>query len=220
MVPADKPRLGESLVMDSTDVMAWARPAKKDRRTGEEKPSHDPDARWGHRTAKNRRSAKAGSRKGGRGKSLKVQSKPDAGGATGDDNRKESLDELFFGYSANIIVDAHHGLPIYSTVRPANASDAVIMIPDLYACLDLYQTLSPRYFLGDKGYDSLNNLLHLVSRGMVPIIAVRLPPKDQETGKRLYDGIYDEQGRPTCIGGRSMEYIESDPSEGHLFRCP
>ena len=106
---------------------------------------------------------------------------------------------MFFGYSANIIIDANYGLPLYSMVRPANASDVVIMIPDLDACLALYRTLSPRYFLGDKGYDSLKNLMDLVSRGMMPIVAIRRPPKDKATGKRLYDGIYDEKRQaPVC----------------------
>ena len=55
---------------------------------------------------------------------------------------------------------------------------------------------------------------------MIPVIAVRLPEKDKATGERLYDGIYDKDGRPTCIGGKSMEYALTDPEEGHLFRCP
>ena len=55
---------------------------------------------------------------------------------------------------------------------------------------------------------------------MMPVIAVRLPEKDKETGKRLYDGIYDAEGRPTCLGGKSMEYLETDPEKGHLFGCP
>ena len=216
LVPADKPPLGETLVMDSTDIEARAQPGRKSRKTGEEKPSKDADARWGHRTAKNHRSSKGGSGRGGRGGTSKSLQKQD----TASGNRKESNDELFFGYSANIIVDANYGLPLYSMVRPANASDVVIMIPDLDACLALYRTLSPRYFLGDKGYDSLKNLMDLVGRGMMPIVAIRRPPKDKATGKRLYDGIYDEKGRPPCAGGLPMEYVETDPEKGHLFRCP
>ena len=55
---------------------------------------------------------------------------------------------------------------------------------------------------------------------MMPVIAIRLPEKDKETGKRLYDGIYDKDGRPTCIGGKSMEYLLTDQEERHLFGCP
>ncbi len=67
--------------------------------------------------------------------------------------------------------------------RPANASDNVVLIPDIDACLALYRDLSPKYFLGDRGYDALNNLEHLVNLGMVPVVAIRRPPKDKETGK-------------------------------------
>ena len=217
LVPPDKPPLGESLVMDSTDAEAWARPGRKSRRTGEEIPSKDPDARWGHRTAKNVRSSKPSSRKRSKDGSSKK-------GAGADDDtesgRKENKDEFYFGYKVNVIADANYGLPLFGATRPANASDVIVMVQDLDDCLALYETLGPRYFLGDKGYDRLENIKHLVSLGLIPVVAVRLPEKDEETGKRLYDGIYDAEGRPTCIGGKSMEYVETDSEQGHLFRCP
>ena len=217
LVPADKPPLGESLVMDSTDVEAWARPGRKSRKTGEDKPSKDPNAKWGHRTAKNERSYKPGSGKRGSSKKGKANgTSPDAGTESG---RKESKDELYFGYKVNVIADANYGLPMFGATRPANASDMVVMVQDLDDCLALYETLGPRYFLGDKGYDRLENIKHLVSVGLIPVVAVRLPEKDEE-GQRLYDGIYDAEGRPTCVGGKSMEYVETDPEQGHLFRCP
>ena len=134
--------------------------------------------------------------------------------------RKESKDEFYFGYKVNVIADANYGLPLFGVIRPANASDVVVMVQDLDDCLALYETLGPRYFLGDKGYDRLENIEHLVSLGLIPVVAVRLPEKDKETGKRLYDGIYDADGRPTCVGGKSMKYVETDPEKGHLFRCP
>ena len=216
IVPADKPPLGESLVMDSTDDEAWARPGRRSRKTGEEKPSKDPNAKWGHRTAKNVRSAKPSSKKRGKGGSSKK------GASAGNDTksgRKESKDEFYFGYKVNVIADANYGLPLFGVTRPANASDVVVMVQDLDDCLALYRTLGPQYFLGDKGYDRLENIQHLVSLGLIPVVAVRLPAKDEETGKRLYDGIYEADGRPTCVGGKPMEYVETD-AEGHLFRCP
>ena len=51
------------------------------------------------------------------------------------------------------------------------------------------------------------------------MVAVRRPEKDKETGLRLYDGTYVEAGRPLCLGGRVMEYIETHPEWGHLFQC-
>ncbi len=213
--PADQPPLGESLVMDSTDVEAWARPGRRSRKTGEEKPSKDSNAKWGHRTAKNLRSSKPSSRKRGKDGSSKKGT-----GSSTESGRKESKDELYFGYKVNVIADANYGLPMFTATRPANASDVVVMVQDLDDCLALYETLGSRYFLGDKGYDSLENIKYLVSLGLIPVVAVRLPRKDEETGKRLYDGIYDADGQPTCVGGKSMEYVETDPEKGHLFRCP
>ena len=216
LVPADKPPLGHSLVIDSTDVEAWARPGRKSHKTGEDIPSKDPNAKWGHRTAKNVRSSKP--RSGKRSRSKAAKGKGD--GNSTESGQKESKDELYFGYKVDVLTDANHGLPMFAETRPANASDVTVMIQDLDDCLALYRTLSPRYFLGDKGYDSLKNILHIISLGMMPVVAVRRPEKDKETGKRLHDGIFDEAGRPTCIGGQSMEYVETDPEKGHLFRCP
>ena len=213
IVPVDKPPLGHSLVMDSTDVETRARPGRTSRKTREEIPSKDPDADWGHRTAKNPRSYKSRSKKRRNAKKGEV-------GKKGEGNEKDSKDESYFGYKVNVIVDSNHGLPLFAETRPANASDVAVMIQDLDDCMALYQTLSPRYFLGDKGYDSLKNILHVISLGMMPIIAVRLPEKDPETGQRLYDGIYVEDGRPTCLGGQPMQYVETDPQQGHLFWCP
>ncbi len=180
------------------------------RKTGEEIPSKDTDAAWGHRTAKNVRSSK-----GSKGRRSKK-------GKAGDQSsgQKDTKDELYFGYKVDVVADANYGLPMFARTRPANASDVTVMIEDLDDCLALYHELSPRYFLGDKGYDSLKNILHIIKRSMMPVVAIRLPAKDKETGKQLYDGIYDADGRPTCVGGKSMEYIETDQERGHLFRCP
>ena len=36
----------------------------------------------------------------------------------------------------------------------------------------------------------------------------------------MYDGIYEADGRPTCVGGKPMQYVETDAEQGHLFKCP
>ena len=204
-VPVDKPPLGHSLAMDSTDVLAWARPSRTSRTTGDEIPSKDPAAKWGHRTAKSRRVSQQPASKRGKKRT------------DGDDGASDK-GELYFGYKVNVIVDANYGLPLYSVTRSANVSDMVVMVEDIDTCLALYK-LHPRYFVADKGYDSLANIMHLVRIGIIPVIAIRLPQKDAD-GKRLYDGIWDENGRPTCLGGLPMEYVESDIGKGHSFRCP
>ena len=55
------------------------------------------------------------------------------------------------------------------------------------------------------------HIVHIINRGMIPVVAVRLPKKDKETGLRLYDGTYVEDGRPLCDCGKPTEYIETDP---------
>ncbi|MDE2813127.1 MAG: transposase [Gemmatimonadota bacterium] len=214
LIPADTPPLGHSLVIDSTDVEAWARPGRTSRKTGEEIPSKDPDAQWGHRTAKNPRSSKP--RASRQGKSKSKTPKPKGNGT----DAKDSKDELYFGYKVDVIADSNHGLPLFAATRPANASDVTVMVEDLDDCLALYRILDPKYFLADKGYDKLDNIVHIINRGMIPVVAVRLPQKDKETGLRLYDSTYVEDGRPLCDCGKPMEYVQTDPEWGHLFRCP
>ena len=58
-----------------------------------------------------------------------------------------------FSYKVGVLTDANHKLPLIVETRPDNASDVVVIIQNLDDCLAFYRTLSPRYFLGDKGYD-------------------------------------------------------------------
>ena len=114
IAPADKPPLGHSLVVDSTDIEAWARPSRKSRKTGEEIPSKDLDAQWGHRTAKNPRSKSSSGKRRKRGKSQKAK----ADGSDGDESgNKDSKDESYFGYKVDVIADSNHGLPMFARKR-------------------------------------------------------------------------------------------------------
>ena len=49
---------------------------------------------------------------------------------------------------------------------------------------------------------------------------MRKPPKDKETGKRLYYGIYTKDSRPTCLGGQPMDYLDTNADGEHHFRWP
>lgn len=213
LVPADRPPLGHSLVIDSTDVEAWARPGRRSRKTQAMIPSKDSDSRWGHRTAKTKRALQT---KGSKRRSIR---KSDTDGS-GNNGNKDDKDEVYFGYKSDVVVDANWGLPMLSVTRPANVNDVSVLIEDIDALLALYDKLSPHYLVADKGYDSLKNLEYLVSRGIVPVVAIRLPEKDKETGLRLYDGMYDTDGRLLCIGGRPMDYVGTDPVLGHRSQCP
>jgi len=59
---------------------------------------------------------------------------------------------LYYGYKAQIIVDAETGFPLYPIVTPANISDQIMVAPFIIPLRKC--SFSPHYFLADKGYDS------------------------------------------------------------------
>ena len=206
------------LALDPTDIPAYAKPradhcdapeksgCTKQHRTHCDSPAReectkhgqtpcaDPDARWGYRTPK--------------GKS---------GNAVGKDG--EDRKEWFFGYKAHVAADAYYQIPLHLTLHPANENENPKFAEDLDAVLERHPWLRPRYVMADKGYDSQANFEHTVKRGIIAIIDVRRPVKDGRTGKRRYEGLYDEQGRPVCVGGQPMAYLGTDPEGAHHFRC-
>ena len=214
VIPADAPALGETLAVDATDIPAYARargehcdpPGKEDCKKKHKihcnspapegcternhKPCPDPDAAWSYRTPKNKR-PKAETGKG----------------------------ERFFGYSADVIIDAYYGLPLYINVRPANTNEGPRLREDLDAALKLHPWIKARYLTGDKGYHAGYNIRHIVSRRIIPVVAIPRPSED-EKGKRLYEGLYNEMGLPVCIGGKAMDFLGTEPDGRHLFRCP
>ena len=102
--------------------------------------------------------------------------------------------DLFFGS------DAHYGLPLYTSVRPANLNEGPRLRADLDAALQLHPWLKPSFLTADKRYHAGYNFIHLVDQEINPIIAIPRPPKDKETGARLYEGLYTEKGLLVCIG--------------------
>lgn len=214
IAPAAAPRLGESVAFDATDIEAYAKSTpehcdftekgtcRKKHRVHCDSPDPDkctkhgddfcadPGASWGWRTAK-----------------------------SNSGNVKDKM-EPFFGYKGHAAVDAYYGLPLYMKVRTARENEGPHFREDLDALLALHPEIPLRYLLADKGYHAGYNFVHLDQRGITPVIAVPKPLEDSETKKRLYDGIYDEEGRPTCVGGQPMDYLGTDPEGFHYFRCP
>jgi len=77
----------------------------------------------------------------------------------------------YYGYKAQIIVDAETNLPIYPIVTPANVSDQ-IMVEPFIAPLKKWG-FTPKYFLADKGYDSGPNHRRVREElGSIGLIAV------------------------------------------------
>ena len=127
---------------------------------------------------------------------------------------------MFFGYKAHTIADSYYQIPLYMKVRTARENEGPHLRADLSAMLERLPWVRTQYLSADKAYAALYNFEDAVQRSITPIIAVPRPPKNKETGKRRYDGIYDKEGRPTCIGGQSMNYLGTDEEGYHFFRCP
>ena len=124
----------------------------------------DPNAVWGYRTPKN--------------KSPKSQ--------TGQK-------EYFYGYDADVIVDAYHRMPLYLNTRPANWNEGPRMRDDVNALQSLHPWMKPRCLTADKGYHALYNFRYLTDRSILPIIAIPRPQKNPKTGRRLHEGLYNEK---------------------------
>ena len=126
-----------------------------------------------------------------------------------DDQGKK--DEFFFGFKMHAVCDAYWGFPVAHIILPANQSDSPTL-PTLTAqALKRHPHLKPRYLIADRGYDATDNYKSLDKQRILSVIHMR------DTDK---DGIYTTRGRPKCVGGRGMEYVETDQKQGHLFRCP
>ena len=132
-------------------------------------------------------------------------------------NKKEK--ELFYGYKLHEAADSYYGLPLAGIVLPANEGDGP-QLPKMLAEVErLHPQMKAKFAAADKAYAGQERLQRLADHGIIPVVAVPKPRKDED-GRRLFDGIYTEEGRPTCLGGEPMEYLGYDPAKGHLFRCP
>ena len=118
--------------------------------------------------------------------------------------------EYFFGYKMHTICDAHFGIPLGHIILPANANDSPQLPKVFEAMRERHPNLPLRYALADRGYDAGANYRYLDDRQINPVILMRNTDKD---------GLYTVDGRPICLGGVAMRYIESDPQRGHLYGC-
>ena len=146
-----------------------------------------------------------------------VVSDPDARwGVKHSSRTKEGDTEWGFGYKMHLVSDATHGVPLAFTITPANVNDTTQLEPVMSKLLDAYPWIEPGCLLADRGYDSEPNHRYLLKQNIIPIIHIRKPTAEDG----LYDGLYNAEGRPVCLGQQPMEYIKTDQTTGHhLFRC-
>ena len=93
-------------------------------------------------------------------------------------------------------MDAHYRVPLAGIIRPANEHDTTLVKPALALLKRIHPQIKPKSFMGDRGYESLNNFEHLVAQKITPIIAVPKPTAEEE----LYDGPLQRPRLPNLHG--------------------
>ena len=127
---------------------------------------------------------------------------------------KDGKDEWRFGYKYHLVADAAYGLPIVGFATTAKRNDSPELPNLLEKAESAHRWFAPKHVMADKGYDSIKNYETVLARNAIPIIAIRDMPKG-----KLREGIYTNDGTPTCLGELPMEWVASDPMRGHLYRC-
>ena len=124
--------------------------------------------------------------------------------------------EYFFGYKTHAVVDATYDLPITFKVTAGNRNDSPELPAVIDQAYDTFNWFKPSVALADRGYDAHTNFEYLyLDHGIDPIIHIRKPTADDGP----YDGIYNEDILPLCLGNVPMEYVGQDGQGGHIFRC-
>ena len=184
------PDLGDVVAVDGTDIASWNNPQKKIK--------SDPDAAWGVRTVKN---------KAGR--------ESRASGQSDDTDGEEHKIEWFHGYKMHCLADVTYGIPLVYIVLPANESE-MTRLPALVAkAQQTYGWFAPKYLVADRGYDSQNNHLYLISQGITPIIHIR----KSTAADGLHDGIYSTQGQTISLVATVRVEILNRRDEARGRRC-
>lgn len=130
---------------------------------------------------------------------------------------RDKTTEWHFGYKYHALADATYGVPITGYVTTASHSDFSTLPVLMDKAKAEHDWFAPRYVMADKGYDSEENHRAVLKRRAIPIIAIR--KIGTQTPKGLREGIYTEDGVPTCMGEVPMDFVRSDPTHGHLYRC-
>ena len=142
-------------------------------------------------------------------------SDPEASWTAKTHGGNQNSKEWYFGYKQHMAVDATYGLPIVQYTTTARRSDSPELPKLLEKAASTHDWFAPTHVMADRGYDAMTNYTTAQKIGAIPIIAIRSLPK-----KQLREGIYTDNGVPTCVGKLPMDYVRSDPAQGHLYQCP
>ena len=145
----------------------------------------------------------------------KEVSDPEASWTRKNSTKAKGGKEWYWGYKYHLLADATHGIPLYGYTTTASRNDSPELPRLLSQAEAAHPWLRPTHVMADKGYDSRAN--HEAAAGRDAILVC---PARRYANNRLYEGIYTERGVPTCVGMVEMEYVDTDPEKGHLYRCP
>ena len=122
--------------------------------------------------------------------------------------------EWRYGYKLHMVADANHGIPLGMVVTTGSRNDS----PELPAVMDkargMFRWFRPSAVMADRGYDAMSNYEDIHRHGALPVVLIR-----ELSPTKVYEDIYNKEGIPLCLGNIPMEYVRSDPSRGHLYRC-
>ncbi len=122
--------------------------------------------------------------------------------------------EWHHGYKVHMVADANYGVPLGLLVTTAKRGDTKELPAIITHAEALLPWFSPRAVIADRGYDSMANHQHLLSKGILPVIHIR-----GNAHRGLKTDIHTSAGVPTCLGQIPMRYVRSDPVKGRLYRC-
>ena len=114
-------------------------------------------------------------------------------------------EEWVWGYKAHVLADANYDIPLVLVSSTGKDNDTRYLIPLMDKSWEQHE-LDAKVVIADRGYDSAKNNEFLHHRGIAPVIHIRRLPKNA-----LFDGIYTVDDVPTCIGGKPMDYVRTDP---------
>ena len=124
--------------------------------------------------------------------------------------------EYFFGYKLHALVDANYEIPISFRITSGNSSDSPelrTLMDQAFADLGWFQ---PKSAMADRGYDALANFEYLwLDHQVDPVIHIRRPTAKDG----LYDGLFNGDSRPLCMGMVPMEHAGRTGDGSHIFRC-
>ena len=147
---------------------------------------------------------------------IRESSDPEAGWTAKNSPRAmKDGKEWHWGYKYHLVADVNHDIPLGGYATAAHHNDNPTLPHLIEHAKRMLPWFKPKVVIGDKGYDAASNHLYLVNKGIIPVLHIRKP-----SNASWYDGVYTEDGVPTCIGQVPMSYIKTDPKTGkRLYRC-